>query len=199
MQPVARTRVHGASFVLLFATGRGVYLHAFVCHNILNTTALTFYNRVCSYLNIGVNPARGCICHVAPPYFSFVHGVHCRHRSVFHARRAWAWLLCHSPGLYHTWSLLFLCKIVLCIDFVVAFSLFPHFSCVGVWDDYVTAEQERKQQGWILTDKHVMRSSADCHVTCGGVWQFLQDLLTQLYDMNNSVAPMEAFYASIEA
>lgn len=84
MQPVARTRVHGASFVLLFPTGRGVYLHAFVCHNILNTTALTFYNRVCSYLNIEGNPARGCICHVAPPYFSFVHGVHCRHRSVFH-------------------------------------------------------------------------------------------------------------------
>lgn len=71
MQPVARTRVVGASFVLLFATGRGVYLHAFVCQNILNTTELTFYSRVCSYLNFEVTPAQGCIYHVTPPYFSF--------------------------------------------------------------------------------------------------------------------------------
>lgn len=34
MQPVARTRVVGASFVLLFATEGGVYLHVFLCQNI---------------------------------------------------------------------------------------------------------------------------------------------------------------------
>lgn len=83
MQPVARTRVVSASFVLLFATGRGVYLHAFVCQNILNTTEFMFYSRVCSYLNTEVNPAQECICHVAPPYFSIVHGVHGKFHTYF--------------------------------------------------------------------------------------------------------------------
>lgn len=40
-------------------------------------------------------------------------------------------------------------KIASCMNLVGAFSLFPHFSCVGVSDGYITAEQGKKntQQG----------------------------------------------------
>lgn len=94
MQPVARTRVDDASFVLQFTTSKCVYLYAFICQKIISSAVLTFYSRLCSYLNIEVNPAPGVHLPCGSS-FPFVHGVHCGLPSVFHTRRAPVLLLGH--------------------------------------------------------------------------------------------------------
>lgn len=61
---------------------------------IISSTVLTFYSRVCSYLNIKVKPAPGVHLPCGSS-FPFVHGVHCGLPSVFHTWRAPVLLLGH--------------------------------------------------------------------------------------------------------